>query len=38
MRLASDQYQRLYDQAREAQIPILNTNRFFILIGKEDSR
>ena len=26
-------YQRLFGQAREAQIPILNSNRFLILIG-----
>ncbi len=29
-----DTYQRLFDQAREAQIPVLNANRFFILTGQ----
>jgi len=30
---ASETYDRLFRQAREAQIPVLNSNRFFILIG-----
>jgi hypothetical protein len=30
---AVDQYERLRDQAADAQIPILNANRFFILTG-----
>jgi hypothetical protein len=28
------QYQNLMDQAKQAQIPILNANRLFILTGK----
>jgi hypothetical protein len=30
---ANELYNRLFRQAREAQIPVLNANRFFILIG-----
>ena len=30
---AREKYQQLFNQAREAQIPVLNSNRFFILIG-----
>ncbi len=32
-RRAHEMYQELFRQAREAQIPVLNANRFFILIG-----
>ncbi|MHC4415737.1 MAG: hypothetical protein ACYS0G_10670 [Planctomycetota bacterium] len=32
-RRAHEKYQELFRQAREAQIPVLNANRFFILIG-----
>jgi hypothetical protein len=32
-RRAADLYNQLLNQAREAQIPVLNANRFFILIG-----
>ena len=32
-RRAHEKYQELFTQAREAQIPVLNSNRFFILIG-----
>jgi hypothetical protein len=35
-RQAHDTYVNLYKQAREAQIPVLNANRFFILIGHTD--
>ncbi|UCD75752.1 MAG: hypothetical protein JSV91_02320 [Phycisphaerales bacterium] len=30
---ALEKYEQLFAQAREAQIPVLNANRFFILIG-----
>ncbi|MCI0366521.1 MAG: hypothetical protein L0219_21880 [Phycisphaerales bacterium] len=33
---AHDRYNQLFRQAREAQIPVLNSNRFFILIGHTD--
>lgn len=33
-REAREQYLRLFDNASEAQIPVLNANRFFILIGR----
>ena len=33
---ANELYNRLFRQAREAQIPVLNANRFFILIGHAD--
>ena len=32
-RRAHEMYNELFRQAREAQIPVLNANRFFILIG-----
>ena len=32
-RLAHDKYMELFKQAQDAQIPILNANRFMILIG-----
>jgi hypothetical protein len=32
-RRAYEKYHELFNQAREAQIPVLNANRFFILIG-----
>ncbi len=32
-RRALERYEQLFRQAREAQIPVLNANRFFILIG-----
>ncbi len=32
-RRAHEKYHELFTQAREAQIPVLNSNRFFILIG-----
>ena len=32
-RQALEKYDQLFRQAREAQIPVLNANRFFILIG-----
>lgn len=32
-RQAVERYDQLFRQAREAQIPVLNANRFFILIG-----
>lgn len=32
-RAALEKYNQLFRQAREAQIPVLNSNRFFILIG-----
>ncbi len=35
-RQAHDTYLNLFKQAREAQIPVLNANRFFILIGHTD--
>jgi hypothetical protein len=35
-RMARLQYEELYNRASEAQIPILNANRFFILIGHTD--
>lgn len=35
-RLAYEQYHDLFRQAREAQIPVLNANRFFILTGHTD--
>ncbi|MCA9290776.1 MAG: hypothetical protein KDA25_06585, partial [Phycisphaerales bacterium] len=35
-RAAYDQYEKLLSQAIEAQIPVLNANRFFILIGHID--
>jgi len=35
-REAHDLYESMFRQAREAQIPVLNSNRFFILIGKTD--
>lgn len=35
-RSAYETYQLLYRHAREAQIPVLNSNRFFILIGHTD--
>ena len=35
-RLAYEKYQDLFRQAREAQIPVMNANRFFILIGHTD--
>ncbi len=35
-RRAHDQYHALFRQASEAQIPVLNANRFFILIGYTD--
>ncbi len=35
-RRAHEKYQELFRQAREAQIPVLNANRFFILIGYAD--
>lgn len=34
--LAREQYDTLFQQASDAQIPILNANRFFILIGHTD--
>lgn len=33
---AHEKYNLLFRQAREAQIPVLNANRFFILIGHTD--
>lgn len=33
---ANELYNRLFHQARQAQIPVLNANRFFILIGHTD--
>lgn len=33
---ANEKYNQLFRQAREAQIPVLNANRFFILIGHTD--
>ena len=30
---ANERYNLVFRQAREAQIPVLNANRFFILIG-----
>ena len=33
---ANAKYNELFRQAREAQIPVLNANRFFILIGHTD--
>jgi septal ring factor EnvC (AmiA/AmiB activator) len=33
---ANAKYHELFNQAREAQIPVLNANRFFILIGHVD--
>jgi hypothetical protein len=33
-----DRYMRLFNQAREAQIPVLNHNRFLILIGQYTPR
>ncbi|MHC4947644.1 MAG: hypothetical protein ACYTG1_05215 [Planctomycetota bacterium] len=35
-RRAREKYDELFDQAREAQIPVLNANRFFILLGHTD--
>jgi len=35
-RKAHQKYLQLFRQAREAQIPVLNANRFFILIGYTD--
>jgi hypothetical protein len=35
-RQANDKYNQLFRQAREAQIPVLNANRFFILTGHTD--
>jgi uncharacterized protein YeeX (DUF496 family) len=35
-RRAHDTYRRLFRQATEAQIPVLNANRFFILTGSTD--
>lgn len=35
-RRAHERYHELFRQASEAQIPVLNTNRFFILIGYTD--
>ncbi len=35
-RKAHEKYLQLFRQAREAQIPVLNANRFFILIGYTD--
>jgi len=35
-RRAHDRYHALFRQASEAQIPVLNANRFFILIGYTD--
>lgn len=35
-RQAYETYNQLFRQAREAQIPVLNANRFFILIGHID--
>jgi hypothetical protein len=35
-RQAYEVYNRLLRQAQEAQIPVLNSNRFFILIGHTD--
>ncbi len=35
-RKAHEKYGELFRQAREAQIPVLNANRFFILIGYTD--
>jgi len=35
-RRAHDRYHALFHQASEAQIPVLNSNRFFILIGYTD--
>ena len=32
-RQAAEKYEKLFRQGREAQIPVLNANRFFILIG-----
>jgi len=36
-RAEREKYMRLFRQASEAQIPVLNANRFFILIGRPDS-
>jgi hypothetical protein len=33
-RRVRQEYENLFQQAREAQIPVLNANRFFILIGR----
>ncbi len=33
---AVTKYEELFNQASEAQIPVLNANRFFILIGRTD--
>ncbi len=35
-RAAREKYQELFDQASNAQIPVLNANRFFTLIGHTD--
>lgn len=35
-RRALEKYNELFNQAREAQIPVLNANRFFVLIGHTD--
>jgi hypothetical protein len=35
-RQAYETYNQLFRQAREAQIPVLNANRFFVLIGHVD--
>jgi hypothetical protein len=37
-REARDRYMELFDQAREAQIPVLNHNRFLILTGQFTQR
>ena len=34
---AKQTYERLFEQARDAEIPVLNSNRFFILIGQSGS-
>jgi len=37
-RLANLRYNELFTQARQAQIPVLNANRFFILTGLDSGR
>ena len=37
-RLANQRYRELFTQAQQAQIPVLNANRFFILTGLDSGR